>query len=299
MKISNVLIVGSHGAFGRGFAELLAGNDISGADLGPQTTGGDRYFDLTDPSDIAAMRAAMIEFDVVVLAVPDEPAIAFIEAHAASLREDALLVDIASVKTAVVAAADQHGTCEYLSVHPMFGPKGGDFTGNVATIPVRDGKRLRLFVELLKSAGATISQMTAAEHDRNTAMVQVVTHFLSLAFGSACQQRGVESGAMARLATPVFEDLAEAASRITRQRPDVYWEIQRHNPYAGEVRGLIRDACRDLAETIDRGDFAAFERLFEAVRPLKLESWHAPAKASEAEFVASDENRDVDETNSL
>lgn len=273
----SAVVAGAAGGFGRLFSKLLAdaGFEVVGVDLEPEPSGsGLAAFlrsDATQPD--AALRERARQIACLVLCLPEQAALTAIELLGPGLRPDALLVDTLSVKTPVVAAIQAaRPRAEALSLSPLFGPDLGLAGGNVAAVSVYGGPRSDAFLELLRSHGACVSIVTAAEHDRHAAATQVATHAALLAFG-ICLER-LDYAPDPALATPLHRALLSLLARVVAHDPEVYRRIQCDNPYGDEARALLAQALAELDERI--AGQPAFEELFamlgRLIEPVQVES---------------------------
>jgi 4-amino-4-deoxyprephenate dehydrogenase len=165
-----------------------------------------------------------------------------------------------SVKGPVVRLFDAHADrVEILSINPMFAPALGWSGHPVAVIEVgQAGPKGRSFQQLLSSWGASVEIVSADEHDRLTAAVQVATHAATLAFGATLLSLGYNAETAMRVATPPHRLLLTLLNRMVTQNPEVYWDIQAYHPHAALVRqSLIKalEAIQLQAELQDRGGF--------------------------------------------
>lgn len=174
------------------------------------------------------------ETDVVVLAGPPRVVVE----QAAGIESDALVIDVAGVKAAVVSNA---GPKRFVGTHPMAGrevrgPRGASpslFRGAtwvVATDGV-DAADLAETEALLELLGARPVQMSAAEHDAAVAMVSHLPQVLAAALvnEAADRTRALD------LAAGSFRDL----TRVAASDPALWVELLSSN--SGEVIAAIED----------------------------------------------------------
>ncbi len=296
--LSSVAIVGANGQFGQEFAQRLAseGLTVLGCDRDATTS----LAALTDYvcCDISSPSSEAIELlqraDGVLLCLPEEPTLAAIQKLAPHLPAESILADIASVKTRVArVVAQQQIACEYLSLHPMFGPDAG-FTGrNVCVVPLLPavdladprpagekhqqglrpsaeprppgaepsdelagfGPKGRAWVALFRKWGARVSVLSVEEHDRTTALVQVAAHAAVLAFARTCQQSDVPLDLLLHLGTPVSSALLALTGRIIARDPELYRHIQTANPFAADARRSLQDGLRSFLAAAESAEF--------------------------------------------
>lgn len=254
----NCVVLGGAGAVGTMIAQLVAGADARVcvvdprepmARVGPE--GQHLAGDAARPE--AAVRGALAEADVVVLALPETVALAALPRVAPLLRPDALLVETLSVKTGIAKLVEAGISGQALGLNPMFAPSLGVAGRPVAVVPYRPGPRGAWLLDLLAAAGARLVEVSAADHDRLAAGTQALTHAAVLAFGLALAELQPDAETLLALAPPPCAMLLAALRRVTSGTPEVYWDIQAANPYAATARAaLIRGAAR-ISTPVDAG----------------------------------------------
>jgi prephenate dehydrogenase len=187
---------------------------------------------------------AGLDVDLVVLAGPPRAVID----QASRIRSDALVIDVAGVKSAVIAAARPR---RFVGTHPMAGrevrgPRGASpslFRG-ATWVVVADGagsadlKRTEEMIELL---GARPVRMTAAEHDGAVAMISHLPQVLAavLVNEAADRTRALD------LAAGSFRDL----TRVAASDPGLWAELLGSNSV--EVVAAIEDFRERLLRITD------------------------------------------------
>jgi prephenate dehydrogenase/chorismate mutase len=129
--------------------------------------------------------------DIVVVAVPMESVVKTSIKIAQFIRKGALLIDLSSVKTGIAdrISAKVPAGAEYVSIHPLFGPRIDHLDGqNIVAIPFKTGPQWRSFSRALRTAGARIHFTSSEYHDRIMAYVQVLHHFALLSLGVAMRK---------------------------------------------------------------------------------------------------------------
>ena len=122
-----IAIIGGHGGMGRCFEHLfnLLGHEVLVADIDTERTG----------QEIAA------EADVVMIAVNIESTLEVIKQIGPACREDALLLDITSIKQEPVEAMLRCTNCSVIGTHPLFGPTLHSLQGQrIVLTPARTGR---------------------------------------------------------------------------------------------------------------------------------------------------------------
>ncbi|HZY94385.1 MAG TPA: prephenate dehydrogenase/arogenate dehydrogenase family protein [Candidatus Bathyarchaeia archaeon] len=184
--------------------------------------------------------------DIVVVAVPMESTVKVSTEIASFMPEGALLTDLSSVKTGIadkISAKIRDGT-EYVSMHPLFGPRVDHVNGqNLVAIPFRTGPQWRSFSLALKLAGARLYLMSIADHDRIMAYVQVLHHFALLSLGVAL---GKWDG---KLKTGSIHSTLRTIEALIGNW-DTTMGIQRLNPYSYSARREFIKTCQSLVRML-------------------------------------------------
>ena len=264
------VVVGGAGAVGGMFVELLldAGADVCVVDASPPRQ--DAWRCTFECGDITAvgprLEAELRRCDLVLLAIPEDVAMAAVGPVARALQPGALLADTLSVKTAIVAALEGEAPpLEALSLNPMFTPSLGIDGRAVAAVIVRDGPRVGALLELLRSRGAHVVELSAREHDELTAVTQTLTHAAVLAFGLALEELDADVDALGELAPPPHLTLLAMLARIASGQAATYREVQAANPHGPRARAALASGVRRLAEVIESNDEAEFAALLAQV----------------------------------
>jgi prephenate dehydrogenase len=262
------LVLGGAGAVGGMFVDLLLadGADVCVVDIRePDRAVAFQRGDVSAPDP--RLEAELRRADVVLLAVPEQVALAAVGRVAEALPEAALLADTTSVKSRIVAAvAECSRGLEAVSLNPMFAPSLGIAGRPVAAVVVQDGPRTQALLGLLRRHGGRVVEVGAEEHDRLTAATQALTHAAVLAFGLALDELDVDVPALRELAPPPHRTLLALLARIASGETETYWDVQAANPYAADARAALRGAARRLDRVVAAGDDAGFGATLERLR---------------------------------
>ena len=200
--------------------------------------------------------------EVLVLAVPFEEVVNVYVRVSRKLSPHVLVVDIASVKTPLV---DQMAKLlgvemEYLSLHPLFGPFTRGFKGQrMLAVDVKEGVKCKLLKEYFKKLGLIVTETSSKEHDWTMAIAQVTHHFSMLSLLRVLVEHPVSKGFTSR-------SLYETMLRLRRMGRGwrTMLEIQRYNPYAGEMRKRYVETVSKLSSM----DEKAVEAILDGLRRL-------------------------------
>ena len=247
-----VAIVGGRGQIGGVLARLFG-------DLGHRVLLADVDTALT-PEDAAAAA------DVTVVSVPIEVTEAVIRRVGPHVREDALLMDVTSVKGAPVAAMLEATRASVLGTHPMFGPSVHTLQGQrVVLCRARGDAWADWVARAFAARGLVITETTPAQHDRAMSVVQVLTHFQTQVLGLTLARLGVPLEETLRFTSPAYVLELYVAARHFAQSPALYGPIEMRNPRSAEVTAAFGAAAAEVADVLARGDQAAFAAMFEEV----------------------------------
>ena len=253
LESKTIAIVGGEGGMGRSLRTLFA-------DLGHQVQSADLQTELR-PADAAATA------DVVIISVPIRDTRAVIEQLGPLVREDALLMDVTSIKTDPMAAMLVSTKASVLGTHPMFGPGVNTYQGQrVVICPGRGDAWLTWARQMFTARGLVITETTPAEHDSMMAIVQVLHHFKTQVLGLALSRNGTPLKETLRFTSPAYLLETYVTGRHFAQSPDLYGPIEMLNPDSAKVIDGFRKAAADLAEILAAGDQEAFDRVFADVR---------------------------------
>jgi 4-amino-4-deoxyprephenate dehydrogenase len=266
MSAQQIVILGAMGNLARLLADTVRDADtcITGVDVVDGRP--DRSYstflrgDVTAPT--AAIAAAVTRADCVMACLPEAIAGRALPVITKAMPAGSLWVDTLPVKQPICRALASATHIEAVSINPMFGPDLGFRHQNVAAVVVSSGPRAAWFVRRLESAGAHVTTLTASEHDRATASIQVATHAALLLFGMTLETLNPSGAAAIGLSTPPYRLLLSLLGRIASAHPHVYWSIQRDHPNAQQVRAALSRAAGELEVMVSSDDERRFaERL--------------------------------------
>lgn len=248
-----VAIIGGRGEMGSLMCRMLGelGHEVSVADH--ETT--------LRPEQAAAAA------DVVIVSVPIDVTEEVIRQVGPQVRDDAILMDVTSIKTGPMAAMLAATGASVVGAHPMFGPGVHSLIGQrVVLCPGRGDAALRWARDNLTARGLVVTEATAAEHDRGMALVQVLTHYQTQVLGLSLARSGVALSESLRFTSPAYLMELYVAARHFAQAPELYGPIEMRNGGTRGVTDTFRAAADEIAGVLQSGDQARFEALFEEVR---------------------------------
>lgn len=182
------------------------------------------------------------------------------------LNEHCILADVTSVKESPLYEMLKAHQGPVIGLHPMFGP---DVSGLIKqTIIACEGRmpeQCDWLLQQFKVWGATIYSVDAQSHDKAMAMVQVMRHFSTIAYGYHLMTEGADISQLVEMSSPIYRLELIMVGRLFAQDPILYSDIIFNNP---ENIGMMkRFAYRflELLEDVENGDKDAFVTMFKQV----------------------------------
>ncbi len=248
-----VAIIGGKGKIGGVLARLFA-------DLGHRILIVDTDTELRAPQAAAAA-------DVTVISVPIDITEQVIHDVGPYVRDDALLMDVTSVKEGPVAAMLASTKGSVLGAHPMFGPSVHTLQGQRVVLCRARGDAWADWVsQTFAARGLVITETTPVQHDRVMSVVQVLNHFQTQVLGLTLARLGIPLDESLRFTSPAYLLELYVAARHFAQSPALYGPIEMRNPRSAEVTDAFAASAHELRDIIKNGDQAAFAATFEEVR---------------------------------
>ena len=218
---------------------------------------------------------AVEDADLVILCIPVGAIGTVTEQIASSLASGAILSDVGSVKSSVIAQAMPHmpDHAELIPAHPIAGTEQSGPDSGFAELfddrwciltPLPTNKtdsvaRLRAFWEGL---GSQVDTMDAAHHDQVLAVTSHIPHLIAYSIvGTASDLETVTESEVVKYSASGFRDF----TRIAASDPTMWRDVFLHNKEATlEVLGRVTEDLFALQRAIRWGDGdALFERFSE------------------------------------
>ncbi len=252
------LVIGGGGKMGYWFARFLdsQGFEVTVADPALSPAGYACVPDWQDTPD---------SFQVTVVATPIALCAEVLDELAIRKRQG-LIFDISSLKTPLQPALQRlaDAGAQVTSVHPMFGPDTELLSGrHVLFLEVGVPAATQAARALFESTMAEQIEMPLADHDRLIAYVLGLSHALNIAFFTALAESGESLPRLSELSSTTFDAQLAVAAKVAEESPELYFEIQADNPYGQEAMQVLRDAVRQVGETVLAGDRQAFVQLMQ------------------------------------
>jgi prephenate dehydrogenase len=171
------------------------------------------------------------------------------------MREDALLMDLTSLKRAPVKAMLESSVSEVIGCHPLFGPQIDSIAGQrIVLCPARVKKWLPWLKDTLERNGALVVETTPENHDQMMAIVQGLNHFNTIMMGLVLSRTGVNISELMKFTTPIFKTKMEIIEKVSCQNPRLYAEIITMNPDVCQLIKSYEESVAELKSLIHQGD---------------------------------------------
>lgn len=219
-------IIGGTGSMGKWFRDFFsdAGHKVLVSGRKTETT----YTDIIK------------ECDAVILSVPLDAAIEISRQIGPLLRKNQLLMDLCSLKEAVVKNMLDNTEADVIGTHPLFGPFMDSIKGqNVIMCPGRGEQWLKWLENEFVSKGAFVTVMNPSVHDRHMAIVQGLTHFLAICMGRTLQKMNMNNSTALSCSTPVFKINYDLIGRLFAQDIGLYQSLISKNIHFSEALDLF------------------------------------------------------------
>ncbi|MFA7681656.1 MAG: prephenate dehydrogenase/arogenate dehydrogenase family protein [Candidatus Peribacteraceae bacterium] len=205
--------------------------------------------------------------DIIIFAVPLAESVSIIEeAIVHATREDQLLLDVSSLKQKQVAAL-QKGAGEVVGMHPLFGPWTEVHGETVILCPARAADTtVQSLEELLHSMGLKTKRMSAEEHDKLMALLQVLPHVKNFLVADVLQRIDADVSKILETCTPPYELELNVVGRFLDDNPALYGPIILNNPDTLSILEAFNAALSDCIAMAKKQDLKRFSERYEQLR---------------------------------
>ena len=192
--------------------------------------------------------------DVVILSVPIEAALAYAEEIGPILSQDQLLMDLCSLKETILKSMLRFTQAQVVGTHPLFGPFTDSIKGqNIIVCPGRGTGWLKWLEDELRGKEAVVTRMDPVTHDRNMAVVQGLTHLLTVCMGRTLQKMNMSPDEAISCSTPVFRLKINLIGRLFSQDPGLYASLIGANRHVEDALATFMSAVDEAKESLLSG----------------------------------------------
>lgn len=246
-----VVVVGGAGQLGQLFV-----NQFHDSGYEPHVIDKDDWHDAENTFASAAL---------VLIAVPIHLTLDVIK-QLPELPKDCVLADITSIKQKPLEAMLAVHYGPVVGLHPMFGPDVKSFQNQ--TVIVSDGVQSESYqwlLEQLTAWGAKLRHTAAVDHDRAMAMIQVLRHFSTIAYGNHLRNESVDLAEITELSSPIYRLELAMVGRLFAQQPELYTEIIFSNKDNLAMMRRYIQRFDALLDHIEADDKEAFHAIFNEI----------------------------------
>jgi len=259
------LVIGGAGKMGLWFVDFLGsqGFEVIVADPLQITDAGENGL-----KQVSDWRNTEDKFDVTVIAAPIGITATILEDIAITGRTG-LIFDIGSLKSPLAAGLRNLAMqgAKVTSLHPMFGPDTELLSGrHVLFMEVGNPQATAEARQLFASTMARQIEMKLEDHDRLIATVLGLSHALNIAFFTALVESGEQLPQLADMSSTTFDAQLAVAASVADESPQLYFEIQKLNPYGMAPLRELGVAVQRITSMVEAGDEQAFVDLMERGR---------------------------------
>ncbi|MFA5513821.1 MAG: prephenate dehydrogenase/arogenate dehydrogenase family protein [Sphaerochaetaceae bacterium] len=169
------------------------------------------------------------------------------------INPDALIMDTCSVKEypALIMEKYLKPTNKIIATHPMFGPdsaKNGLKGLPMVLSPIRvDDYSYNIWKSIFENMQLKVLKMSCAQHDKEAAYSQGVTHFV----GRVLDELRLQP---TELATVGYCSLMTIVEQTCNDPLQLFYDLQRYNRYAHTVRLNLKGALDKVLEILETQD---------------------------------------------
>ena len=249
----NILIIGGLGEMGEWFSYFFQnqGHDVS-------------IYDIKGKSPIfksfESLRQGIREASCALIASSLDSVPHIID-ELTQLKFRGVIFDIASLKGHLldsIKRATKEGI-SITSIHPMFSRTARTLSDKVICFCNCGSMVANQKVEnLFKNTSAMIVKLSLEEHDRLISYVLGLSHIINIIFVKVLMEGGNEYNNLKNVASTTFNSQMVTASSVINENPNLYYAIQRFNPFKKDLFKKLNDVVKTITDDVLRGNEERF-----------------------------------------
>jgi len=181
------------------------------------------------------------------------------------------IVEVSSIKTAVLQAGFEHLRVPLISIHPLFGASSQYYGKNTVAMIKLGGspERDRYAVYFAKHLFPQFEVLAvgAEKHDEQMALKLTLPHSLALAFADVIARN---AGGWIRekkgITTSSYNTMREFAMKVLSENPAIYFEISSSNKFAPKVLRELQMSISELSKALEHASMGDYLSLWERNR---------------------------------
>ncbi|GAA6203546.1 bifunctional chorismate mutase/prephenate dehydrogenase [Thalassotalea sp. SU-HH00458] len=250
-ECKKVVVVGGKGQLGKVFVDLFYRSNYRVVTL--------------EQEDWVNSEQILTDSSVVIVAVPIRLTTEIIQ-QLNHLPSDCILADVTSVKEQPLAEMLKIHSGPVIGLHPMFGPDvSGLIKQTIIACQGRAPERYQWLLDQFQVWGAKIYQVDAKAHDQAMAMVQVMRHFSTIAYGYHLMTEGADISQLVEMSSPIYRLELVMVGRLFAQDPILYTDIIFSNRENIAMMKRFAHRFLELLAGIEQGDKTSFVAMFNEV----------------------------------
>jgi chorismate mutase/prephenate dehydrogenase len=247
----SILIIGGAGKMGRWFVDFFGnqGHRVS----------------VCDPAEPGqpALVAALAGTSCVLIATPLDVIPDVID-QLTEADYGGVAFDIASLKSHLKPAITRARAAglKLTSVHPMFGSGARTLSDQVICLCDCGDEDATGKVEgFFADTAATLVKLSLDEHDRIVSYVLGLSHLTNIVFTKVLMGCGLPFDKINRVGSTTFHSQMVTTETVIRENPELYYAIQKLNPFSAELRESFRRELETISGWLRDDDTDAFREM--------------------------------------
>jgi prephenate dehydrogenase len=265
-----VTVIGGLGRLGKWITEFLKKENFNVSISTPDIK---KYQEIIKEIGVKAYNnniEAVKTADVIIVSVPLHKTIEVIEEILPFLKEDSILVEIASLKNDILKLINNKKNylvkkkINFLSIHPMFGP-GAKSLKNQNIILIKSDYSAKIFDQVsdyLDKHQANLAISSYDNHDKKIAYTLGISHFTLLLFSSILKKAG-NLKELDLYGGSTFRILNFLTMSLINESWELYSHIQMDNIVYRELMEEYKDNFMELFNIVKSLDFGKFKSFWE------------------------------------
>ena len=219
--------------------------------------------------------------DIVIFSVPIWIMVDTIKTVWPHIKKWTIVLDVTSIKKQIVDAFEKYLDKDVIVIptHPMFWPYISSIWWQIFVFtPSEKIKSNTNYINIKKYLDknwAKVIESTPEEHDKNMAIVQLITHFDMFVLWETIKKMWVDIKKTLSFVSPIYKILISSVSRYMYQDPKLYSDIQMHNTEILNVHEAFTSSAIDINNNIKEKDEDWFINRVNEIWKYFWDNWEA------------------------
>ncbi|MFX0004196.1 MAG: prephenate dehydrogenase/arogenate dehydrogenase family protein [Promethearchaeota archaeon] len=275
-------IIGGSGGMGKVFGEFFKKNGFKIILHARNLENLKRIANELDVDYEPSLKESVIDADVIIISIPITSTAPMIQKVSPFLKKNALLIDIASLKSTVIKTMEKViklYPINCLSLHPMFGPGIKDMKNYVMIVLKVGGtdkydNLVNDLIALFESNGLIITETTPEIHDKRIALTLGVPHMFNILFLNLIKNSKEPLTELTRYTGTTFLLQKVFAESLIQRERDMFGQIQLENQEFHNVLNNLEQLIREYKEIVQKKDINKFNKIFNEALEYSKEDDH-------------------------